>query len=531
MEPITPATITSSDVELVTAALTGDRSALGSIYERHADRVHTMCLHMLRDPDEAADVCGDVFLVAFGRLGQLRDPSRLRSWLFAIARHEVYRRTRRRRRTELVEEVEQMDGIAATEIEEDTADPAELAALVHEAADGLDDRDRIVMELQLQGFDGDELAVALGTSRSTAYQRAHRMRERLERSIGAILVVRQGRDDCDGLSKVLTDWDGTFSVLWRKRVARHVEGCEVCDRRRRAVPTLLLGGGAVAATVAAASPVSAAPASVRQRVLADAVVPIPSGGAGSWRSGRRRDGFPPADRGSHRAALAAALAVAVVVAVLVVLALARGGEEQVELGVAPDPSPVTASASPEQAPSSAETPVVPEMTSAEDVLVDGPAPEVDPGAEAGPPAAPEVLIDDPPSPASGPAPAPDVVPPPAETPAAPPSAPAAPPLPVSWAGVPPSTVFHPTPGQPDCGASVPWVVAAPTASRAELRWSSGGVSGVVELVRSGAGWSGVLEVPASVSGVVSVVGVGFGADSWGVTESITASASGCPVPG
>ena len=56
------------DARLVGRALDGDRLALGEIYDRYADRVHTMCLHMLRDHDEAADVCGEVFLVAFQRL-------------------------------------------------------------------------------------------------------------------------------------------------------------------------------------------------------------------------------------------------------------------------------------------------------------------------------------------------------------------------------------------------------------------------------------------------------------------------------
>lgn len=47
---------------------------------------------MLRDRDEAADVLHDTFLVAGARLHHLRDPAKLRPWLFAIARHETLRR-------------------------------------------------------------------------------------------------------------------------------------------------------------------------------------------------------------------------------------------------------------------------------------------------------------------------------------------------------------------------------------------------------------------------------------------------------
>ena len=160
----------TNDPGLVAAALGGDRSALGDIYDRYADRVHDMCLHMLRDRDEAADVCAEVFLVAFARLGQLRDPERLRSWLFAIARHEVYRRSRQRSRTQLVEEVGQMDRLmaeraaAVDELDAGVVDTAAMVTVLRDAAAGLDDRDRMVMELQLQGLDGEELAAALGTS-------------------------------------------------------------------------------------------------------------------------------------------------------------------------------------------------------------------------------------------------------------------------------------------------------------------------------------------------------------------------------
>ena len=143
---------------------------------------------------------------------------------------------------------------------------------------GLDDRDRLVLELQLQGVEGDDLAAALGTSTSTSYQHVHRMRERLERSIGALLVARQGRSDCDELDRLLSSWDGRFSVLWRKRVARHVDGCDICEHRRAGVPAALFG-------TAGASPLLVTPTSVRDRVLSTAVVGGGPGGLGPrrWR--------------------------------------------------------------------------------------------------------------------------------------------------------------------------------------------------------------------------------------------------------
>ena len=82
------------DAELVRGARSGDRSAFAEIYDRYADRIHDFCHSMLRDRAEAADAMQDTFLVAFERLDQLRDPSRLKSWLFAIARNNALQRAK-----------------------------------------------------------------------------------------------------------------------------------------------------------------------------------------------------------------------------------------------------------------------------------------------------------------------------------------------------------------------------------------------------------------------------------------------------
>lgn len=294
------------DADLVGAALAGDSEAFGAIYDRYSSQVFTMCAHMLGNREDAADVTSDVFLMAAERLGQLRDPSRLRVWLLAIARRSVYRRSSRRSRAVPVAEVEDMTGPLATDhdLASGGAEASELAQVLGDAAAGLDDGDRTVLELQLLGLEGADLADALGVGPDAAYQASFRMKERLERSIGALLVARQGRDDCGDLDQLLRSWDGTFSVLWRKRVARHVDKCEVCDRRRKAVPALLLGG------VAGATTLLVAPERLRDEVLSAASV----GGA----TGRPwpGDGFPPGPRRAGRRAVAA-----LVLALLVLVGL------------------------------------------------------------------------------------------------------------------------------------------------------------------------------------------------------------------
>ena len=323
----------ATDAELVTAAVTGDRDAFAAIYDRYVDRVHTMCVHMLSNRDDAAEVCGDVFLTAAERLDQLRDPARLKPWIFAIARRQVYLRTTRRGRTVPTSEVADMDVAQVGQqgsLVEDAAERSELSAVIADAAAGLEESDRVVLELQLQGLEGADLADALGVSATTAYQAAHRMKERFERSIGALLVARQGRADCNDLTDVLRDWDGTYSVLWRKRVARHVDRCDTCERRRRAVPALLLEGTAGAAEIVPA------PISMRERVLGGIELGAASGRP--WPG----EGFPPPDGSNRRtAAMLAGAAIIVLLLLLGGSVLGRADGSSVDTVSGSDTSAVT----------------------------------------------------------------------------------------------------------------------------------------------------------------------------------------------
>ncbi|MFN0027966.1 MAG: sigma-70 family RNA polymerase sigma factor [Acidimicrobiales bacterium] len=317
-----------NDRQLVAAHLAGDGSALAGIYDRYADRLHDTAVAMLRDREEAADATQEVFVVAAARLGQLRDPERLRAWLFAILRNEVYRRSSRRSRTRPTDPfVLGMAEMAPPDHLADAAavEAAELAAQVRLAAAGLDTRDQLVLELSArQGLSGDELAAALGVSVAQSHVLVHRMRQRVERSLGALTVARMGRRDCPGLAELLTAWDGTFDVLVRKRVARHIERCEVCEQssRRYAALSLLV-----------LAPAFPAPPGLREKVLATAAAP-PSGPQREMQFGAE-GGFPSPVASTRRLAPLLAGVAALFVVVLALLstlavALIRGGNGGVD---------------------------------------------------------------------------------------------------------------------------------------------------------------------------------------------------------
>jgi RNA polymerase sigma factor (sigma-70 family) len=314
---------TRTDAELVIAYLAGERDALAGIYDRYGSALFDTAAAMLGDRHEAADVTQDVFLVAAERLGQLRDPSRLKAWMFAVLRNEVYRRSRRRRRavpTDL-SAPEVADVVAAQDMGADAAGAsfAELASMVREAARGLDERDQLVLELSVRhGLHGADLAAALGVTPEQSYTLVHRMRERVERSLTAFAVARGGRRDCSELASIVGA-DAAFTVLVRKRVARHIERCETCERSKHRLAPL---------TLLSAAPVLAAPPWLRERVLgepAPATSVVTTADRGGFDPG---DGFPEAFRSARRLSIAASVAAALVVVtagVLIAALVARSG--------------------------------------------------------------------------------------------------------------------------------------------------------------------------------------------------------------
>ena len=299
------------DAQLVTAYLAGDRNALASIYDLYAPGLYDTAAAMLSDRHDAADIVQDVFCIAAERLNQLRDPNRLKPWLYAVLRNEVYRRTKKRKRTTPTDFQSPTvpDVVAAFDPNAEGAATSfdELAELVRSAAAGLDERDRLVLELSVrQGLTGTDLADALGVSPEQSYSLVHRMRDRVEKSLGAFTVAKMGRNDCHELASIVSGWNGEFSVLIRKRVARHIDECAICEKTRSKFAPLALFG---------AAPAFLLPFGLRDKVLAATqTIPVPSQSAdvhglktqrGPHRSRHiklsRNDGFPRLARASRHA--------------------------------------------------------------------------------------------------------------------------------------------------------------------------------------------------------------------------------------
>jgi RNA polymerase sigma factor (sigma-70 family) len=383
------------DSEVVASIVAGDPLGLAAAYDRYADPLFQYCRTLLSDPADAADAVQDAFVIAASRLDGLRDPSRLRPWLYAVARNEALRILRSKNRTSAPGEAPDVtddsgdaagqsgDAAGQSGAAADESERADLRALLEAAAAGLNPGEREVIELQLrQGLDTAEVATVLGVSRNHAQALIARAREQLETCLAVLLVGRAGRGECDELAAMLAGWDGRLTVLLRGRLHRHIGQCAACGARRtyELRPAMLLdlspGAALAAGALTSLRQAAGAPDGLRAHTITLAtgqeVGAVAHRAAVLSRAGAfTRSGFPKPTRGAS-AELAAhgggagrvrrtlrsspraatVTAAIVIAAIIAAAAFALTGNSRAA-GPAADPSPPGVAAAPAAATSAA----------------------------------------------------------------------------------------------------------------------------------------------------------------------------------
>ncbi|MCO8275217.1 sigma-70 family RNA polymerase sigma factor [Actinoplanes sp. TRM 88003] len=270
------------DDDMVLAARAGDRAALNELVRRHLPLVYNLVRRARPGDAEVDDVVQDVMMRALRQLGDLRSPGSFRSWLTAIAVHQISTHgVRERAAADRAAPLEAAAGRAddAAEVE----GPAVLRAAltgqrrqVRHATAWMGADERTVFSLWWLELVGEltraEVAAGLGVGVAHAGVRIQRMREQLEASRG-IVAALEAAPGCDALGEVVANWDGTANSYWRKRIGRHVRACPVCtaaagdqvpaDRLLPAlgllpVPLALLGADLIKSAVTAKTATAAA---------------------------------------------------------------------------------------------------------------------------------------------------------------------------------------------------------------------------------------------------------------------------------
>jgi RNA polymerase sigma-70 factor (ECF subfamily) len=170
-------------------AKAGDVAAFRALVQATTPRLWRVAVHLLGDRDEADDVVQLVYVRAWGRIGELRDPGAALGWLVGIARNAARDRLRERaRRGGRADDAALADVPAAPEQRPDVRlAEAQLGVQVRAALDRLSDEHRLVLLLrEVDEMSYDEIAATLGVPVGTVESRLHRARAKLAKGLAPL---------------------------------------------------------------------------------------------------------------------------------------------------------------------------------------------------------------------------------------------------------------------------------------------------------------------------------------------------------
>src|SRR6266511_2107150 len=168
--------VTDREVSLagtIRAVASGDRDAFSRLYAGYSRMVHAILLGRVprRDVD---DLVQDVFITAYTRLGELREPAAFGGWLATIARNRATDYLRQAR--EQVELPPEMPGGEAIE-----ADTLAILEVIRKLPDAY--RDTLLMRL-VEGMTGAEIAERSGLTPGSVRVNLHRGMKLLRDKLG-----------------------------------------------------------------------------------------------------------------------------------------------------------------------------------------------------------------------------------------------------------------------------------------------------------------------------------------------------------
>ncbi|MGI6772065.1 MAG: RNA polymerase sigma factor [Clostridiales bacterium] len=165
----------------VQKAIGGDAQAFAELYSIYAKDLYRFALYCLKNEKDAQDAVQDAVLLAFTKIGSLRNEAAFKSWLFKILSNCCKTRLMKSSASPVFLDISSAEHITG----DDENIPASLKSELLEVLDTLSAEDReIVLLSALAGYKSHEIAEMLGCPSSTVRSRLARalkkMREQLK---------------------------------------------------------------------------------------------------------------------------------------------------------------------------------------------------------------------------------------------------------------------------------------------------------------------------------------------------------------
>ena len=165
-----------TDEQLVESVRRGDTEAFEELYHRYKRHIFTFCLRLTGDRSLAEDATHDAFLKMYHNVATLTNVSAFRSWLFTIARNEVFKMLRKHHRNGTVD----ADSVWADDTPLTLTQTNDTKAIVTSCMDSLKVEYREVLLLrEYEQHTYAEIAAITGNTESSVKSRLFKTRKAL----------------------------------------------------------------------------------------------------------------------------------------------------------------------------------------------------------------------------------------------------------------------------------------------------------------------------------------------------------------
>lgn len=166
---------------LITRILEGDSRAYGEIVRLYQHMVHTVCMRVLRNAEDAEEATQDAFVKAYQNLDGFGGSAKFSTWLFSIAYRTAISHGRRRR----------TDGGSLEDLAHHppaAANPADARHMLREQLDRAlallpADDASILSFYYLEELSVEEIVTITGLGASNVKVRLHRARKKLSEAL------------------------------------------------------------------------------------------------------------------------------------------------------------------------------------------------------------------------------------------------------------------------------------------------------------------------------------------------------------
>ena len=180
--------------ELVTRAKAGDSDAFGQLLEENQDRVYSLALRMVNNPEDAADLAQEAFLSAWRNLESFQGEAAFSTWLYRLTTNlciDFLRKEKRKRSAGTVlylDDTEEEEG--SIDLPDYSADPhrqleqTEVREHLAAAMAALSPEHRKILSLrEVSGLSYQEIADILDVEEGTVKSRIARARNALRKKL------------------------------------------------------------------------------------------------------------------------------------------------------------------------------------------------------------------------------------------------------------------------------------------------------------------------------------------------------------